>query len=254
MGSSAADRAEANTHPFGNDTSLSSQVQVHTPGPAEATPGPILQRSSCTCPKRTTAEANKILRGDTRGTKPVSNAKPCPAPSSGEGSPLRVDGAGTRKITTSFIFLTPGGRLQGDDRVTTVDALYIFYQYYGICSIFHRSHSSDPTAVWKMDLRGEWWKGAMCSKTRSLLLETRTFWRGTLEVNTRTPAQPTGDFQTGSKTDSKETPLEGARGRMRERGPPNFAEVHMETQRQEGKKSGAEQTRANSGDTWPSAW
>lgn len=147
----------------------------------------------------------------------------------------------------------------GRRRVTIVDASCIFYQYYGICSIFHRSHSSDPTAVWKTDLRGEWGKWAMCSETRSLLMGTRTVWRGTLAINTRTPAQPTGDFQTGSKTEFKEMPLECAMGSMREQGPPTF---YRRAHGDPGMRWEKVRSRADQGQQWghrpsgspPQAW
>lgn len=39
--------------------------------------------------------------------------------------------------------------------IAIVYALYIFYQYFCICSIFHKNYSLHPSAVWKMDSRGK---------------------------------------------------------------------------------------------------
>lgn len=46
----------------------------------------------------------------------------------------------SEKIITRFFPLKPGGRLMGIYCVAIVYALYIFYQYVCICSIFHKNH------------------------------------------------------------------------------------------------------------------
>lgn len=46
----------------------------------------------------------------------------------------------SENIITRFFFLKPGGRLRGVHYITIVYALYIFYQHFCICSMFHKNH------------------------------------------------------------------------------------------------------------------
>lgn len=55
----------------------------------------------------------------------------------GSGGGKRIE---SEKIITRFFFLKPGGRLRGVHYITIVYALYIFYQHFCICSIFHKNH------------------------------------------------------------------------------------------------------------------
>lgn len=59
--------------------------------------------------------------------------------------------------TIRFFLLKPGGRLTGNHCVATVYALYIFYQYVCICSIFHKNHCFVSACCTENRLVG--WKG-----------------------------------------------------------------------------------------------
>lgn len=70
-------------------------------------------------------------------------------------------GGGREKMesekTIRFFLLKPGGRLTGNHCVATVYALYIFYQYVCICSIFHKNHCFVSACCTENRLVG--WKG-----------------------------------------------------------------------------------------------